>query len=543
MTDPTGPKEPDQTPPNQVPTNQVPLDSTPPDQAPAGSTTKGADAARQGVAGDGPTHPNTPSRQAEQRAPREQSASAKGDPSPLSQNDPVITLRDEENSLTEAFIDEIEAAVEAHDGAFVRQRVGDLHEAEVGDLITALPSDSRTAFIRLVGDAFDYTALTELDETIRLQILDVLQPQDVAKGIEELQSDDQVYLLEGLEEADKSAILRFLPFPERARLERRFDYEEDTAGRRMQSEFIAVPPFWSVGQTIDYLREAQDLPQSFYEIFVIDPRYQLVGTVPLNILLRAKRPVRMAKILQQPRHMVKATDDQEEVARLFERYNLVSTGVLDDANRLVGVMTVDDIVDVIQQEADEDIRRMGGVGDEEISDSVVQTARSRFTWLVVNLLTAVVASVIIALFDAPIEQMVALAVLMPIVASMGGNAATQTMTVAVRALATRDLDRRNLGRVLSRELIVSLMNGVLLALFIGALASWWFDSIALGGVLAVALVVNMIAAGLSGLLVPYALDLMGADPAVASGVFVTTVTDVVGFFAFLGLAAFWFGLW
>lgn len=445
--------------------------------------------------------------------------------------------------LSHAFIDHIEGAVEAGNAELVRQTVTDLHEAEVGDLLTALPSESRPEFIRLVGEDFDYTALTELDETIRLQILDVLKPQDVAKGIEELDSDDQVYLLEGLEEDDKSAILEFLPFPERARLERSFDYEEDTAGRRMQSEFIAVPPFWSVGQTIDYLREAQDLPDAFYEIFVIDPRYQLVGTVPLNSLLRTKRPVRMEAILEEPRHIVRASDDQEEVARLFERFNLVSTGVLDEANRLVGVMTVDDIVDVIQKEADEDIRRLGGVGDEEISDSVIYTARSRFTWLVINLFTAVVASVIIALFDAPIEQMVALAILMPLVASMGGNAGTQTMTVAVRALATRNLDGRNLGRVLSRELIVSLVNGVLLALLIGALATWWFESLALGAVLAIALIVNMIAAGLSGLMIPYALDRLGADPAVASGVFVTTVTDVVGFFAFLGLAAYWFGLW
>lgn len=454
-----------------------------------------------------------------------------------------IPFRNEEGELSRDFIDQVRDAVSAGDAASVHQTVLDLHEAEVADLIRALPSDDRPELIRLVGDEFDYTALTELDETIRLQILDVLEPKDVAKGIEDLDSDDQVYLLEGLEETDKSEILEFLPFPERARLERSFDYDEDTAGRRMQSEFIAVPPFWSVGQTIDYLREAKDLPDAFYEIFVVDPRFELVGTVPLNTLLRTKRPVRIEAILEQPRHIVRATDDQEEVARLFERFNLVSTGVLDGSDRLVGVMTVDDIVDVIQQEADEDIRRLGGVGDEEISDSVIYTARSRFTWLVVNLVTAIVASVIIALFDAPIEQMVALAILMPIVASMGGNAGTQTMTVAVRALATRDLDARNFGRVLSRELIVSLLNGVVLAVLIGGLAAWWFESAGLGGVLAVAMIVNMIAAGLSGLMIPVVLDRFGADPAVASGVFVTTVTDVVGFFAFLGLAAYWFGLW
>jgi magnesium transporter len=310
----------------------------------------------------------------------------------------------------------------------------------------------------------------------------------------------------------------------------------------MQAEFISVPPFWTVGQTIDHMRESDDLPNDFYEIFVIDPAFRPIGTVSLSHLLRSDRPVAMQAIMEPEIYTVAATDDQEEVARTFERYDLVSAAVIDESGRLVGVITVDDIIDVIEEEADEDIRLLGGVGDEEMSDTVLKTTKGRFVWLLVNLFTAILASGVISLFDATIAEMVALAVLMPIVASMGGNAGTQTMTVAVRALATGELARFNAARIITRETLVGFLNGCMFAVIIGVVAGLWFDNAQLGGVIALAMVVNMLAAGVSGILVPIGLNSLKLDPAVASAVFVTTVTDVVGFFAFLGLAAWWFGL-
>jgi magnesium transporter len=290
------------------------------------------------------------------------------------------------------------------------------------------------------------------------------------------------------------------------------------------------------------MRDAEDLPETFHEIFVVDPGFRLIGAVPLDKILRTKRNTKISAIMTDDPETFKATDDREEVARSFERYNLVSAAAVDDAGRLVGMLMIDDIVDVIQQEAEEDLRGLAGLGDEEISDTVLVTARSRLNWLVVNLGTAVLASVVISLFEGTIEAMVALAVLMPIVASMGGNAGTQTMTVAVRALATQELDARNMWRVLRREVLVSLLNGVALAMLVGLCAWLWFDSVGLGVVIASSIVVNLFFAGLSGLLIPVALEKMNIDPAIASSVFVTTVTDVVGFFAFLWIAALWFQL-
>ena len=364
----------------------------------------------------------------------------------------------------------------------------------------------------------------------------------VAAGVSELESDDAVYILEDLDAPEQAEILAQMPAADRITLQRSLDYPEESAGRRMTSEFISVPPFWSVGQTIDYMRESEDLPDEFYEIFVVDPGFRLLGTVSLNHLLRAKRPTRVSDIMDETRHVVHAAEDQEEVARMFGHYNLVSAAVVDDSDRLVGIITIDDIVDVIQEEAEEDIRALSGVGDEEISDTVFEIARSRFTWLLVNLGTAILASTVIGLFDGTIEQMVALAVLMPIVASMGGNAGTQTLTVAVRALATRDIGSYNVMRVVMRETFVGFVNGLLFAVIMGIIAAFWFQNSQLGGVIATAMVVNLVMAGLAGILVPLTLDKFGIDPAIASAVFVTTVTDVVGFCAFLGLAAWWFGL-
>ncbi|MBO6894344.1 MAG: magnesium transporter [Roseibium sp.] len=455
---------------------------------------------------------------------------------------PQIPVRDDEERINPDFIAAVEAAIQAQDQFGLRALAGDLHEADTGDLLEMLNADERGDFVRLLGDEFDYTALTEIDEAVRLEVLEDLPPEAIAEGLEDLDSDDAVYILEDLDEDEQAAILGELPYADRAQLQKALDYPEESAGRRMQSEFIAVAPFWTVGQTIDYMREARDLPDSFYEIYVVDPTFKLLGSVHLDKILRTKRAEKVTSIMEETRQAVLATEDQEEVARRFERYNLVSSAVVDENERLVGVLTVDDIVDVIQEEAEEDLRALAGVGDEEISDTVVTIARSRLAWLVVNLGTAILASVVIAFFEDTIEAMVALAVLMPIVASMGGNAGTQTMTVAVRGIATQELSARNMMRVLNREILVSAVNGVALAFLIGVTAWLWFDNSGLGFVIAGAIIINMLFAGLSGLLIPIVLDRLNVDPAIASSVFVTTVTDVVGFFAFLGIAAIWFGL-
>jgi magnesium transporter len=311
----------------------------------------------------------------------------------------------------------------------------------------------------------------------------------------------------------------------------------------MQTDFIAVPPFWTVGRTIDFMRETEDLPETFYEIFVVDPGVRLIGSVPLDRLLRSKRPIRIAEIMTEEPDRVTATEPQEEVARLFQHYNLVSAAVVDEGNRLVGVMTIDDIVDVLDEEADADIKALGGVKPgEELSNTVPDTVRSRFPWLFANMLTALGASTVIRLFEGSIERMVALAILMPVIASMGGNAGTQSMTVAVRALATRELGRGNAWRIVRRELMVGLINGLAFAVIMGVVAATWFRIVDLGVVVGLAIVTVLTVAALGGILIPLLLTRLGVDPAVSSGPFVTTITDIVGFFSFLGIATLWFGL-
>lgn len=453
-----------------------------------------------------------------------------------------IPVHDDAGWLTDAFIAAVHAAVEAADRDEVRRLAGDMHEADMADLVDALPASDRAAFVQLMGDLFDYAALTEMDEAVRVRLLEDLPTADIAEGLGELDSDDAVYILEDLDEEDQAAILDELPLSERVQLERALDYPEESAGRRMQTDFIAVPPFWTVGQAIDYLREDKDLPDTFYELYVVDPGFRLVGSVALDRILRTQRAEKISSIMEEDPHSVAVKEDQEEVARLFERYNLVSTAVVDDSNRLVGVLTVDDIVDVIQEEADEDMKALAGVGDEEISDSVLTIARSRIVWLLFNLGTGLLSATVISQFEGTIEAMVALAVLMPIVASLGGNAGTQTMTIAVRAIATEELDTRNIWRVLRREVMVSFLNGSLLACLIGATAGLWFLNHGLGIVIACAIIINMFCAGLAGLMIPMTLHRFKVDPAIASSVFVTMVTDVIGFFAFLGIAALWFRL-
>ena len=448
----------------------------------------------------------------------------------------------EDGVILPSFLSHIGAAIADRDTLTLKKDVADLHQSELGDLLEALMPEQRRALVELLGKDFDFSALTEVDEAIRLDIVDNLPNDQIAQAVQDLDSDDAVYILEDLDEQDQEEILAQLPFTERIRLRRALDYPEETAGRRMQTEFVAVPPFWTVGQTIDYMREDQNLPERFSQIFVIDPTFKLLGAVDLDQILRSKRAIKIEDVMHETRHAIPATMDQEEAAQEFEQYDLLSAAVVDENDRLVGVLTIDDVVDVIQEEAGEDLLRMGGVGDEELSDTVIATSRSRVPWLLVNLGTAFVSASVIAIFDGTIEQMVALAILMPIVASLGGNAGTQTMTVTVRALATRDLDIYNAGRVIRREVMVGLVNGALIAVVLGLIAGTWFSNLDLGLVIASAMIINMLTASLAGILIPLLLDRFGADPAIASSVFTTMATDCIGFLSFLGLATWWLNL-
>lgn len=455
----------------------------------------------------------------------------------------VPPLRTKDGSIRVAFVRQVARAIDAADTAALRGLVGDLHESDLGAVLEALDPDHRPRLVELLGIHFDFTALTEVDDSVREEILEELPPQTVAEGVRDIESDDAVAILEDMPKEERAEILDQLPPPERVALARSFDYPEDSAGRRMQTEFIAVPPAWDVGQAIDYMRETVELPEHFYELYVVDDARHFLGAVPLDRLLRSKRPVPISDLMEAERRRVHADEDQEEVARLFQRYDLVAAPVVDADDRLVGVVTFDDVVDVIEEEAEEDIKALGGVtSDEELSDSVWTIARGRFNWLLVNLATAFLASSVLGLFEGQLQKMVALAVLAPIVASQGGNATTQTMTVAVRALATQDLSDANARRVIMRELLVGLLNGIAFAIITGIAAYIWFRVPALGVVIGLAMICNLVAAALGGILIPLALHRLRVDPAVASSPFVTTVTDVVGFFSFLSIATLWFGL-
>ena len=451
--------------------------------------------------------------------------------------------RNKDGSIRKTFVKSVARRIETGDGAGLRALVGDLHESDMGALIEALPPEQRQRLVELLGIDFDFTALTEVDDAVREEILEDLPSQAVAKGVSELESDDAVAILEDLPKDEQAEILEQLPQTERVALTRSLDYPEESAGRRMQTEFIAVPPHWNVGQAIDYMRETTELPDHFYELYVVDEGGHFLGAVPLDRLLRSKRPVPILDLMEKDRPRVSAVQDQEEVARLFQRYNWVTAPVVDTGDRLVGVITFDDVADVIEEEAEEDIHALGGITrDEQLSDSVWKIARGRFNWLLVNLATAFLASSVLGLFEGQLQKMVALAVLAPIVASQGGNATTQTMTVAVRALATRDLSDANAWRVIMRELMVGVFNGVAFAIITGVAAYIWFRVPGLGFVIGLAMICNLIAAALGGILIPLVLNRLKFDPAVASSPFVTTVTDVVGFFSFLSIASLWFGL-
>ncbi len=446
-----------------------------------------------------------------------------------------------------AVLDAASEAIAKGDRAEIRALVEALHPADLADLIGLLASEERPALIDLLEGRLPAEALAELDWSLTEEIISAMRPEAVAEAVSELDTDDAAFILEDLDEDKRAEILAEVSASDRLALNQAFDFEEETAGRLMQREFFAAPGYWTVGQIIERLAQAEDLPDRFYEVFVVDPAYRPIGASTLSSLLRAQREATIESVMSDREiRRIPVDMDQEDVAYLFEQYNLISAPVVDSGGRLVGMITVDDIVEIVHEETHEDMLALGGVeADQTLTDSVSETVRSRFSWLAVNLATAILASLVIAMFGAAIEQIVALAVLMPIVASMGGNAGTQTLTVAVRSLATKDLTAANAVRIVWREALVGGVNGVLFAILMGALAiAWYFfsygdmsRSVSIGLVVGIAMTLNLIAAGLAGILIPLALGRIGQDPAVSSAVFVTTVTDVLGFFVFLGLAS------
>lgn len=394
----------------------------------------------------------------------------------------------------------------------------------------------RDALVALLKRDLDPEVLTELDDDVRDDVLEQLDSKDIAAAASQLETDDAASLLEDLPEDERREVLAEIPAEERAEIEKALAYPEDSAGRMMQRSLVKVPQSWTVGQVIDYCREAGDLPEDVYDLFVVDRSGRLKGSVPLGRMLRSKRPVPIIDIVDPDIPSVPATADQAEVAHLFRDQNLVSCPVVDDKGRLLGVIMVDDVVDVIDEEAEEDLLKMGGVGHDDMHANTVRTVRLRGVWLAVNLFTAVVASLVIGQFEGAIEKIVALAVLMPIVASMGGNAGTQTVTVAVRALAMGELTPANALRFIGKEIAVGGLNGLIFALIMGAAVVLWYQDWRLGAVIGAAMICNLVAAALAGTLIPIGLQKFGVDPAVSSTVFLTTVTDVIGFLAFLGLA-------
>lgn len=458
----------------------------------------------------------------------------------MAQTSEHMLPRDEWGAIAPQFLAGIEQALADNNRKAIRQATKALHAADLSDLIEALDQQQRVQLVTELGKSFDVEALPELDEDVRDELLEALPNAVIASAISKLDTDDAVYLMEGMEQSEREDVLAKVPKADRVTLNRALEYPEGTAGRLMQTEFVAVPEFWSVAQALDHIRTAKDIPEEFVEIYVVDPAFHLKGVMSLARILRSAAHATVQSVMDDEQTVFTVDTVQDDIAYKFEQYNLVSAAVVDGDGRLVGSLMVDDIVEVIQDEASDDILHLGGVGSEEtLSDSVFTTTRSRFSWLFVNLLTAILASWVISLFGGTIQQMVALAVLMPIVASMGGNAGTQTMTVAVRALATRHLGPLNAFKVTMRECAVGFINGLLFALLLGLFSWWWFGSEELGFTIAAAITINLIAAALAGVLVPLALDHLDIDPAIASGTFVTTVTDVVGFFAFLGLASLW----
>lgn len=431
----------------------------------------------------------------------------------------------------------VQEALEAQDAARVRELVQPLHPADFADLLERLDEDGRRRLIDVARQLIEPETLSHLAEWVREEVIKQLGPQRVAAALSELDSDDAIDLLEDLDEEAKRRILDSIPAEDRAILEEGLTYPEDSAGRLMQRELVAIPSFWTVGQTIDFLRASDDLPEDFYDLFIVDPAHRPIGSVPLSRAIRAKRAVKLTDLMETELRSIPVDMDQEAVAHLFRQYGLVSAPVVSESGRLVGVITVDDVVHVIDEEAEEDLMGLAGVGETDFHAPVAETAWRRIRWLMVTLINTVIAAIVISRFEATIEQIVAVAVLMPIVVAMGGNAGMQAVTVTVRALATRDLSPGgSVWRPVTKELLVALMNAVVFALIMGTVAAVWFRNVPLGIVLAAAMVINMVWAGVAGSVIPVLLARLGMDPAVGAGPFLTTTTDVLGFFIFLGLA-------
>ncbi|MDV4145369.1 MULTISPECIES: magnesium transporter [Shimia] len=451
---------------------------------------------------------------------------------------PESEAEDEAYVIDRRAIAAILYAVEIWDQEKLFELMEPLHPADIADILEQINAYDRRRLIELYDQEFDGEILSELKESLREEVISVLKPGVLAEAVRDLESDDVVDLVEDMDEPQQEAILEALEESDRVAVQTSLAYPEESAGRLMQRETAWAPEHWNVGQCIDYLRNAEDLPEQFYHVILVDPKMKPVGNVTLGRIMGSRREVLLRDIVEDLFKTIPATQDEEDVAYAFNQYHLISAPVVDENDRLVGVITIDDAMAVLDEEHEEDILRLAGVSAEgSLSDKVIETAKQRLPWLAVNLLTAIIASLVIAQFEDTISQFVALAVLMPIVASMGGNAGTQSLTVAVRALATKDLTGANVWRVIRREVLVGLGNGLAFALVMGVIGLIWFGSMTLAYVIAVAMVINLVVAGLAGTVVPVLLERIGVDPALASGTFVTTVTDVVGFFAFLGLAA------
>jgi magnesium transporter len=444
----------------------------------------------------------------------------------------------EDNRLRRGFISEVVQALDERQDERVQMLVDQLHPADIADLIELIDAERRPDLVRALGDRLDADVIAELNDWVRDDVFAELEPADVARAMTELDTDDAVAIIEELEEDQQREVLRALPTEDRAAIEEALSYPEESAGRVMQRDLISVPEDWTVGQVIDFLRDRPELTTEFWEIFVVDGAHKPVGTMRLSWILRAPRSVSVSDVMAREQTLIPVELDREEVAYKFQQYALISAAVVDDDGRLVGVITVDDILHIIQEEAQEDILKLAGAGDGDINEPVMDTVKARVRWLIVNLGTAIMASLVISLFQDSIANMVALAVLMPIVASMGGNAGTQTMAVAVRALATNQLTASNASRIVWRETRVALLNGAILSVIVGLLTSFFFRCGDLGLVIGAALVFNILVAGLAGVLVPLTLDKFDIDPAISSSVFVTMFTDILGFLGFLGLASF-----
>ena len=411
-----------------------------------------------------------------------------------------------------------------------------LHPADIADIIEQLNTTDRARFIRLYDTEFYGDILSEIDEHIREEVISELNPDVLAEAVRDLESDDVVDIVEDLEEEQKETILDALEEGDRVAVQSLLSYPEQSAGRLMQREVVMAPEHWSVGMAIDFLRNDANLPEQFYHIVLVDPRLHPVGNVSLGKLMSSKRSVLLREIIEDVFQVIPADQDEADVAYAFNQYHLISAPVVDMENRVVGVITIDDAMVVLDEELEEDIMLLAGVGDSSVSDTIIETVRGRLPWLAVNLATAILASIVIAQFEATIAQFVALAILMPIIASMGGNAATQSLTVAVRAIATKDISSTNIGRVIRREVGVGILTGLIFAVSMGLIGVFWFGTAMLGVVIAISMLINLVVANLAGTTIPVFLEKLGIDPALASGAFVTTVTDVVGFFAFLSIA-------